>query len=113
MGRSRLLLPRAACEGLPPAHAATGVQLLRELRGVTAKAPVRAHFPSWRAAGNSDASTSHPWCRYVFYYSDDSQRLWIRGLVHLPFLSRNRNIISVPGSCVNRKETPYRYREVQ
>lgn len=32
--------------------------------------------------------------------------------LHLPFISRNRNIISVPESCVSRKEIAYRYREV-
>lgn len=30
----------------------------------------------------------------------------------MPFISRNRNVISVPESCGSRKETASRYREV-
>lgn len=55
---------------------------------------------------------SSPCCYYVCCYSSGSQLLWIRDLLHLCFISRNRNIICVPESCVSRKETSYRYREV-
>lgn len=108
--------PACCCPGLcawalPPAHAPGRASAVLWPAGATGTPQPEQQMGSGSslvcALWNLGANVSHPYCYYVFY-CNGSQLLWIRDLLH--FISRNRNIISVPESCVSRKEIAYRYR---
>lgn len=110
--------PACRCPGLcawalPPTQAPSRASAVLWPAGATGTLQPKLQIGSGSsfmyALWNLGACISHPCCYYVFCWNG-SQLLWIRDLLH--FISRNRNIISVPESCVSRKEIAYRYRRV-